>query len=227
MDGGAGPKPLSPPGRGRDRVVQRQQRDPGHADRLRQVHRRGRGALRRARRRPHHVLHGADQGAREREVLPAVRDLRRRERGDADRRRVGQQPRADHLLHGRGAGQHRAARGCGRGHRPGRDGRVPLLRRAAARVGVAGADPHPPAGPVPADERHARRRQGAARGPDAPHRARDRAGRRRRAPGAADVLVVARAAARAARGAGARRPGRRPTSCTSRRRRRWRPRSRS
>ena len=50
--------------------------------------------------------------------------------------------RADHRLHGRGAGQHRAARGRGRGHRPGRDGRVPLLRRAAARVGVAGADPH-------------------------------------------------------------------------------------
>ena len=37
--------------------------------------------------------------------------VRRRERRHADRRRVGQQRRADHLLHGRGAGQHRAARG--------------------------------------------------------------------------------------------------------------------
>ena len=78
--------------------------------------------------------------------------------GHAHRRRVGQQPRADHLLHGRGAGQHRAARGRGRRHRPGRDGRVPLLRRAAARVGVAGADPDAAAGAVPADVGDARRR---------------------------------------------------------------------
>ena len=36
---------------------------------------------------------------------------------------------------------------------------------------------------------HARRRAGAARGPDAPHGPRDRAGRRRRAPGAAELLA--------------------------------------
>ena len=45
------------------------------------------------------------------EVLRAVRDLRGRERRDDDRRRDGQRRGADHLLHGRGAREHRAARG--------------------------------------------------------------------------------------------------------------------
>ncbi len=40
-----------------------------------------------------------------------------------------------HLLHRRGAGQHRAARGRPRRRRPGRDGRVPLLLRAGPRAG--------------------------------------------------------------------------------------------
>ena len=131
------------------------------------------------------VLHRADQGARLGEVLRAVRDVRRRERGDADGRRVGQQRRPDHLLHGRGAGQHRAARGRRRRRRPGRDGRVPLLRRAAARLGVAGAAAQPAAGAVPADVGDARRRHRAARGPDAADRPRDGARRRRRAARAA------------------------------------------
>ena len=74
-------------------LVQRQQRHPRHADRLRQVDRRGRRALRRARRRPPHLLHRADQGARVGEVLRPVRDLRRRERRHAHRRR-GRQRRA-------------------------------------------------------------------------------------------------------------------------------------
>ena len=38
-------------------------------------------------------------------------DLRRRQRRHAHRRRRGQRRRADHLLHRRGPGQHRAARG--------------------------------------------------------------------------------------------------------------------
>ena len=62
----------------------------------------------------------------------------------------------------------------------------------------------PAAGAVPADVGDARRRLRAARGPDAAHRPRDGAGRRRRAARAAGLLVVARAAARAARGARAR-----------------------
>ena len=66
----------------------------------------------------------------------------------------------------------------------------------------------------------------AAGGPDAPHRPRHRAGRRRRAPRPAALLVVARAAARAARGARADATRRRSTSSTSRRRRRWSARSR-
>ena len=60
---------------------------------------------------PAHLLHRADQGAGVGEVLRAVRGLRRRERRHADRRRGGQRAGADHLLHRRGARQHRAARG--------------------------------------------------------------------------------------------------------------------
>ena len=41
--------------------------------------------------------------------------------------------------HRRGARQRRAARGRRRRHRPGRDGRVPLLRRPGPRLGMAGA----------------------------------------------------------------------------------------
>src|SRR3712207_1701229 len=66
-----------------------------------------------------------------------MRHLRRRQRGDDDRRRVGQRRRADRVLHRGGTGQHRLARRRPRGRRPGRDGRVPLLRRRPARVGVA------------------------------------------------------------------------------------------
>ena len=65
----------------------------------------------------------------------------------------------------------------------------------------------PAAGAVPADVGHARRRHRAARRPDAADRPRHGADRRRRAAGAAALLVVAGAAARAARGAGADRPG--------------------
>ncbi len=56
------------------------------------------------------------------EVLRPLHDLRGGQRGVADRGRFGQRRRADHLLHGGGVGEHRAARGRGRGRRPGRDG---------------------------------------------------------------------------------------------------------
>ena len=95
----------------------------------------------------------------------------------------------DHLLHRRGAGQHRPARGPVGGRRTGGDGRVPLLLRAGPRLGLAGPDPGAAAGAVPADVRHARRRQPVRRRPHRPHRPRDRPGRRRRAPGAPDLLV--------------------------------------
>ena len=51
--------------------------------------------------------------------------------GDASVNAVG----ADHLLHRGDPGQHRAAGRGGRGRRPGRDGRVPLLRRPRPRAG--------------------------------------------------------------------------------------------
>ena len=183
-------------------LFERQQRRAGDADGLGQVDGRGRRALRRAGRRALDLLHGADQGAGVGEVLRAVRDLRRRERRDAHRRRVGQRRRADHLLHGGGAGQHRAARGRRRGRRPGRDGRVSLLRRRPARLGVAGAAAQPAPGAVPADVGDARRRPRDRDRPDAAHGSRDGAHRRRRAAGTADLLVVGRAAARVAGGAG-------------------------
>ena len=80
------------------------------------------------------------------------------QRRHAHRRRRGQRRGADHLLHRRGAGQHRAARGRRRRRRPGGDGRVPLLRRARPRLGLAGAAARAAAGAVPADVGDPRRR---------------------------------------------------------------------
>ncbi len=99
----------------------------------------------------------ADQGAREREVLLAVRRLRRRERRHADRRRHDQPRGADHLLHRRGALEHGAAPRRPRRRALRGDGRVPLLRRPRARRGLAGAAPHAAAHAVPADVGDARR----------------------------------------------------------------------
>ena len=110
-----------------------------------------------------HLLHRADQGAGVGEVLRPVRDLRHRERRHDDRRRQRQPRRADHLLHRRGAGQHRAARRRRRRRRPGRDGRVPLLRRAGPRLGLAGAAARAAAGAVRADVGDARRRHAGSR----------------------------------------------------------------
>ena len=95
-----------------------------------------RRALRGARRRPRDVLHRADQGARvARSSSRCATIFGAEQRRHAHRRRVRQQRRADHLLHGGDPGQHRAARGRGRGRRAGRDGRVPLLRRARSAAG--------------------------------------------------------------------------------------------
>ena len=64
-----------------------------------------------------------------------------------------------------------------RRRRAGGDGRVPLLRRAGPRLGLAGAAAGAAAGAVPADVGHARRRHRARRRPDPAHRPGDR-GRR-------------------------------------------------
>ena len=86
--------------------------------------------------------------------------------------------------------------GARRRHRPGGDGRVPLLRRPRPRLGLAGAAAGAAEGAVPADVGHARRRHVPPRGPHPPHRPADGAGRQRRAPGAAAPLLRDHADAR-------------------------------
>src|ERR1700761_2550281 len=109
------------------------------------------------------------------------------ERRHDDRRRQRERVGADHLLHRRGAGQHRAA-GRGRGRRrPGHHGRVPLLRRPRAGLGLAGAADRAAPGPVRADVGDARRRPVLRAGPDPAHRTADRGGELRRAAGPADL----------------------------------------
>ena len=111
--------------------------------------------------------------------------------------------------------------GADAARRPGRDGRVPLLRRPRPRLGVAGAAAAAAARAVRAHVGDARRRHRDRRRPLAPHRPPDGAHHRRRAPGAAALLVRAHARARDGRGAAADRARRRSTSSTSRRPRRW------
>ena len=170
---GGEPRHHALPGAGRVRHRDRRGRepDPEHTDRNRQVARRRRRALRRARPGRAHVLHGADQGARLREVLRAGRDLRRRERRDDDRRLRGQRRRPDHLLHRGDPRQPRPPARRGHPGRPGRDGRVPLLRRPRPRLGVAGAAAHAAARAVHPDVGDARRRDRARRRPHAGARA--------------------------------------------------------
>ncbi len=201
-----GARPLPAPGRGAAGAGDRLARHPVDADRIREVAGRDRGALRRPRPGPPHLLHRPAQGAGEREVLRAGRGVRLRQRRHDDRRLRREPGRADHLLHRGDPGQPGAAPGPGRGHRPGRDGRVPLLRRPAARLGVAGAAAGAAARPVPAHVGDARRRVVLRRRPRAAHRRPRRRRRGRRAAGAADVLLRGRAAARAAGDAGADRP---------------------
>ena len=64
------------------------------------------------------VLHLPDQGAGQREVLRAVRRVRRRARRDAHRRRLGQPRRAGDLLHGGDPGQLALRDGRRRRRRP-------------------------------------------------------------------------------------------------------------
>ena len=166
-----GPRALPAPGRGGDRAARRQPRHPRDADRVREVAGRRRRARRRARPGRGELLHRAHQGAGEREVLLPDRGLRRRQRRHAHRRRGGEPGRADHLLHRRGAGQHRPARGPLRRRRPRRDGRVPLLRGARPRLGLAGPAARAARRAVPPDVGDARRRLLLRRRPQGAHRA--------------------------------------------------------
>ena len=176
-------------GGGADRAGQRRERRPRDADRLGQVAGGHRRAVRRAGRRTAQLLHRPDQGAGQREVLRAVRRLRRGERRHAHRRRrVNPAPRSSPAPP-RCWPTSRCARAADGRHRPRRHGRVPLLRRPRPRLGLAGAAAGAAEGAVPADERHPRRRHRPARGPHPPHRPAHRAGRQRRAPGAAAPLL--------------------------------------
>ncbi len=198
---GPRPEPLPGPGGGAARARHRQQCRPRDADRLRQEpgragrahHRGGPGAA--------HLLHGPDQGPGQREVLRPVREVRRRARRHAHRRRLGQRRRPDHLLHRRDPGPAGAAGGRGSRRRAGGDGRVPLLRRPRPGLGVAGAAAGAAAGAVPADVGHPRRRHHDPRRPRATYGTRDGAGHRGGAAGAADLPLGADADARDARGA--------------------------
>ena len=111
--------------------------------------------------------------------------------------------------------------GAGRRHRPGRDGRVPLLLRPGPRLGVAGADHRTAAGAVRADVGHARRRHVLPGRPDPPHRPVHRAGGERGTSCAAGVLLRADADRRHHQGPGRRPTRHRCTSSTSPRRPRW------
>ncbi len=146
------------PGAGRSahRARVGRERRAQHPDRYRQVARRRRRALRGDGRGEAQLLHGTDQGARVREVLPARRPVRRAERRHGDGRLERQRRRPDHLLHRRDPREHRAPAGSGRRGRRRRHGRVPLLRRRRPRVGLAGAVARARAGAVPAHVRHPR-----------------------------------------------------------------------
>ena len=181
-----------------------QARPARHAHRLRQVAGRRRAPLQGARRGEDLVLHGADQGAGEREVLRPLRAVRRRAGGHAHRRREHQPGRADRLLHRRGPRQPRPARGRAPRRRGG-DGRVPLLRRPGPRRRLADPAPHAPPRHLSPDVGdaggHHRHRAEHPR----PHRPGGRLGPERRAPGPAGVRVPRDAAPRDPRGPG---PGR-------------------
>ncbi len=213
---------LPAPGGGAARPGHRVARDRVHAHRVGQVPDRDGRALRRDGPGPAHLLHGADQGPGQREVLRPGRGVRRRERRHDHRRLVGQPRRTDHLLHRRDPGEHRPAhrrwhrrgrrpprRPCRPGRRrggPGGDGRVPLLLRPAARLGVAGAAAGAAAHAVRADVRDPRGHLVLRRRPQAPHRGRRGRGDERRATRAAELRVRDPTVARAGRLPGGDRP---------------------
>ena len=133
----------------------------------------------------------------------------------------------DHLLHGRDPRQPRPAPGCRCRGRPGRDGRVPLLRRPRPRLGVAGAAPLAAARAVRPHVGDARRRDRDRRRPVAAHRTRrPRASRASTARCRCTSPTRGRPCTRPSRSCS--RPARRrSTSCTSRRPPRWSGRRRS
>ena len=192
----AGPHPLPASGRGADRGRHGVERDPVHPHRLGQVPGRGGRPLLRARQRPAQLLHRADQGAGEREVLRPDRHLRRGQRRHDDRRRQRQREGADHLLHGRDPGLDRAAGRRRRRRRPGRDGRVPLLRGPGPGLGLAGAAHRAAQGAVHPDVRHPRRRHPVPGGSDQKDGLADRRRQERRAPRSAGLRLQPPAAAR-------------------------------
>ena len=171
----ARPGALPASGRGAARGRDRRERDPVHPDRLGQEPGRDRRALRRAGRGPAHLLHRADQGAGVGEVLRA---LRRSSAPDNVGMMTGDaRVNADAPIICATAeilANIALREGARRRRRPGRDGRVPLLRRPRPRLGLAGAADRAAAGAVPADVRDARRRHPVRGGPDPPHRPADR-----------------------------------------------------
>ena len=110
LGGGGGVRAVSGAGGGAAGDHGGQARHPEHADRVRQVAGRPGAPLQGAVRGEDLVLHQPHQGAGLREVLLPLRRLRPRERRHADRRRLDQPRRPDHLLHRRGARQPRPAR---------------------------------------------------------------------------------------------------------------------
>ena len=128
-------------GRGDPGARERAARRARYADRVGEVARRHGAALLRPLLRPALVLHVAHQGAREREVLRALRDVRRRPGRHGDRRRVDQRGRADHLLHRGDPRQPRAQARRRRGRRLRHHGRVPLLQRPHPRSGRCRCSP--------------------------------------------------------------------------------------
>ena len=179
---GGGARADAVPGAGRRaaRAGHRQQRDPGDADRLGQEPGGHRTGVRHRRPGRSDLLHRADQGPGQREVLHRHRDLRSGAGRHDDRRRLGQRRRRHHLLHRRGAGQRRAAAGSGAGDRQRGDGRVPLLRRPGPRLGLAGAAAGAARRPVPADVGDPGRRHPVRARPDPADGPPDRGDRVRR-----------------------------------------------
>ena len=126
----------------------------------------------------------------------------------------------DHLLHGGGAGQPRAAAGTRGPRRGGGDGRVPLLRRSGSRLGLAAAAAGAPRRTVPADVGDAGRRDPVRAGPDPADRPRHGGDRVGRASGPAALRVGDHARCTRRSRSGWSPIRRRCTSCTSAGRRR-------
>ena len=150
----------------------------GTPDRVREEPDRHRGLVHRAGHRPPVVLHRADQGAGVGEVLRPGGHLRGLGGRHDHRRLRGQRRGPDHLLHRGDPGRGRAARRRRLRRRGRGDGRIPLLRRLAARLGLAGPAAGAEPGPVRADVGDPRRHEVLRQRPDRAHRPRDRRHRR-------------------------------------------------